>query len=329
MLAVSSALLLWRQLRGDRRARARSRRAHRAARARTRSSRRCRRRQSSTSPRSSFRVSVAAGDDRLPPGRPRRPLLHRRGRALRDLDRRREGRDAWPGEAFGEIALLRDIPRTATVTAVEDTKLLALERDEFIAAVTGHAPSREAADAVIGARLAAPMGIGSGVTVPAHRRRARRALPRRRRGGVGGARRALLALRLRDRRAGLPPVRAGRRGRLPGGLRADVRAARPAARRRAPCKPWLAQLTRNLCVDRLRDTRAGRADRGRRIGGADETLAELDLALTVREALRGARRPLLRPPRPLLLPRRELQDDRRAARAARPGRSPAVSRAAS
>src|SRR6266536_3352728 len=69
--------------------------------------------------------------------------------------------DAWPGEAFGEIALLRDIPRTGTVTAAEDTTLLALEPDEFIAAVTGHAPSREAADAVVGARLAAPMGIGS------------------------------------------------------------------------------------------------------------------------------------------------------------------------
>jgi CRP-like cAMP-binding protein len=70
-------------------------------------------------------------------------------------------REAWPGEAFGEIALLRDVPRTATVTALEDTKLLALERDDFIGAVTGHAPSREAADNVIGARLAAPMGIGS------------------------------------------------------------------------------------------------------------------------------------------------------------------------
>jgi predicted MFS family arabinose efflux permease len=67
--------------------------------------------------------------------------------------------DAWPGESFGEIALLRDVPRTATVTCVEDTTLLALERDEFIAAVTGHAPSREAADSVIGSRLASLSGV--------------------------------------------------------------------------------------------------------------------------------------------------------------------------
>jgi len=70
-----------------------------------------------------------------------------------------EVNDLWPGEAFGEIALLRDVPRTATVTAVEDTELLALERNEFIAAVSGYAPSREAADAVIGARLASFSGI--------------------------------------------------------------------------------------------------------------------------------------------------------------------------
>jgi MFS family permease len=60
-----------------------------------------------------------------------------------------------PGDFFGEIALLRDVPRTATVRSVHDLRLFALERDDFIAAVTGHAPTREAAESVVAERLPA------------------------------------------------------------------------------------------------------------------------------------------------------------------------------
>lgn len=58
-----------------------------------------------------------------------------------------------PGDGFGEIALLRPVPRTATVTALTDLALHALEREHFLGAVTGHSESRAAAESLVTGRL--------------------------------------------------------------------------------------------------------------------------------------------------------------------------------
>jgi MFS family permease len=76
------------------------------------------------------------------------------GKAVVELD---DGttRELGPGDSFGEIALLRDVPRTATVRALEPLHLFAVERDEFIAAVTGHDPTLAVAENVVTSRLPA------------------------------------------------------------------------------------------------------------------------------------------------------------------------------
>jgi hypothetical protein len=63
-----------------------------------------------------------------------------------------------PGDGAGEIALIHDMPRTATVLAVTPVEAFALGRDDFLEAVSGHAVSRERANQLVHERLAADSG---------------------------------------------------------------------------------------------------------------------------------------------------------------------------
>ncbi len=71
-----------------------------------------------------------------------------------------------PGDHFGEIALLHDVPRTATVTAHTDVQVFALEREDFLSVITSHVPSRETAESVAAARLTDLRGAIGRLPVP-------------------------------------------------------------------------------------------------------------------------------------------------------------------
>ena len=202
------------------------------------------------------------------------------------------------GDSFGEIALLRDTPGPRRSSRSRGSRLLALDRDEFIAAVTGHAP------------------------VPGRRRRRRHGPPRGRRAGsrrplrpaprrttafsregmrfngavtvaalsdaelVARCRRgdeaawAALVERfsryvVRHRDAGLPAVRVRCRGGVPGDVRPHLREPRRAARRR--CHPRLDR-TAGAAPLRGRDPppRAHRAGCGRARSSRSSTSAWRD-----------------------------------------------------
>ena len=76
------------------------------------------------------------------------------GRARASKDGQLLNEVAAPG-SFGEIALLRRIPRTATITAISRVEARILAREEFLAAVIGNPESVESAETVVSTRLQA------------------------------------------------------------------------------------------------------------------------------------------------------------------------------
>ena len=76
--------------------------------------------------------------------------------ATGELGVTKDGRDVTTlrrGDGFGEIALIEEVPRTATVTALSGAELFSLEKEPFVLALTGHAPAARAAGDMVSRRL--------------------------------------------------------------------------------------------------------------------------------------------------------------------------------
>ncbi|HXH89247.1 MAG TPA: cyclic nucleotide-binding domain-containing protein [Gaiellaceae bacterium] len=57
------------------------------------------------------------------------------------------------GDCFGEIALIRNAQRMATVTARSACRLDVLDKTSFVTVVTGYCPSERALEAMVDERL--------------------------------------------------------------------------------------------------------------------------------------------------------------------------------
>jgi MFS family permease len=76
--------------------------------------------------------------------------------AAGELDVRQDGHllhRCGRGEGVGEIALLRDVPRVATVVAHTAATVYTLDREPFLTAVLGHAPTQRQAERIVDAML--------------------------------------------------------------------------------------------------------------------------------------------------------------------------------
>jgi MFS family permease len=82
-------------------------------------------------------VRVAAGSDVFRAGDPGDGFYVIESGEVVVVEQGRDVSRLGPGDSFGEIALLRSVPRTATVQAVEDAEFAIVSGPRFVAAVTG------------------------------------------------------------------------------------------------------------------------------------------------------------------------------------------------
>ena len=99
------------------------------------------------------RLSVPAGSDIMVEGEPGDRFYVVDSGSVSIISQGRAVTTTGAGGYFGEIALLRDVPRTATVRADVDVTLYALEREAFLEVVTGASSVREIADVETNRRL--------------------------------------------------------------------------------------------------------------------------------------------------------------------------------
>jgi putative peptide zinc metalloprotease protein len=99
------------------------------------------------------RVDAEAGADIIRQGEPGDRFYIVRSGRTQAIEDGQVVREFGPGEAFGEMALLLDVPRLATVRALEPTQLLALEARDFRDLLLAYCDRLGALGALVHSRL--------------------------------------------------------------------------------------------------------------------------------------------------------------------------------
>jgi MFS family permease len=99
-------------------------------------------------------VSASAGTDVVRKGEVGDNFYVIESGRLSVLDDGRVLRELGPGDSFGEIALIRSVPRTATVRTAEPVELAVVTGARFVAAVNGFSSTASAAEQVVSQHLA-------------------------------------------------------------------------------------------------------------------------------------------------------------------------------